>query len=215
MTIHDDTRLGILEAARGLFAEQGPHKTTLDDIARRMHRTKSFIYHYFRDKDDLLRALIELEGDEYRERLRAVVTGGQPAKEKLRAYVLTRFRIFKTLGTFYKALRENYFEQYAFIETARRKYDLFEAESVGSILAEGVESGELTVSDTGLVAHAFLIALKGFEVEWATGKAKGFEKDIDTLMAILFEGISARTRRPAVRAGRDRAPKGGPPGGKA
>jgi AcrR family transcriptional regulator len=192
MAIHEDIRGGIIEAARGLFAEQGAHKTTLDDIARRMHRTKSFIYHYFKDKDDLLGALIGQEGDEYQERLRAVVEGETPAKEKLRAYVLTRFRIFDKLGTFYKALRENYFEQYPFIEAARRKYDIFESESVGAILAEGVESGELAVPDRELVTHAFLIALKGFEMEWATGEARSFEKNIDALMAIFFDGIATR-----------------------
>jgi AcrR family transcriptional regulator len=192
MASKDATRRSIISTARALFAELGPRKTTLDDIARRMYRTKTFLYHYFRSKDDLLSALIEEEGDEYMEELRAAVSGAADARARLRAYVMARFRIINRVGTFYGALREGYFERYAFIENARRKYDLFEAETVGAVLADGVASGEFVIADTGLVAHAFLIALKGYEIEWAIAPSEGFEQTIDTLLSILFDGIGRK-----------------------
>lgn len=190
---HDETRTEILRKARGLFAVQGVRKTTLDDIASAMHRTKTFIYHYFRNKDDLLGALVEAEGDEYVEELRKAIGAMPGAKERFRAYVLARFSIFSRMGTYYRALREQYFEQYAFIENARAKYDLFETGTMEGILDQGVYEGVFRIADPELVAHAILIALKGFEVEWATQDQEGFERKIDALLSILFDGIAARS----------------------
>ena len=187
----------ILEAARELFATQGPRKTTLEDIARRMGRTKTFVYHYFASKDDILRALIETEGDEYERELEVAVADERTARGKLRAYVVARFRIFARIGTFYSALRERYYEQYAFIEKARRKYDAYETESMAAILAEGSMRGELVVPDVKPIAHAILVALKGYEIEWATESRRSFEKSIDILLEVLFDGIAKDARRDA------------------
>ncbi len=38
----------IITAARGIFAQYGFRKTTMDEIARAAHLAKSSIYHYFR-----------------------------------------------------------------------------------------------------------------------------------------------------------------------
>ena len=196
MTSYDETRKGILDAARGLFAAQGVKKTTLDDIAGSLHRTKTFIYHYFRNKDDLLGALVEAEGDEYVEELRKAIDSVNGARERFRAYVLARFNIFSRMGTYYRALREQYFEQYAFIEKARLKYDLFETGTLTDILRLGVREGAFSTADPELVAHAILIALKGFELEWAAQDREGFERTIDALLSILFDGIAARKKKP-------------------
>lgn len=189
---HEETRLEILKNARSLFAAQGVRKTTLDDIASAMHRTKTFIYHYFRNKDDLLGALVKAEGDEYVAELRKAIEAVPEAKERFRAYVLARFSIFSRLGTYYRALREQYFEQYAFIENARAKYDLFETGTMAAILDQGARDGVFRIADPNLVAHAILIALKGFELEWATQGKASFEHTIDTLLSILFDGIAIR-----------------------
>lgn len=191
MTSYDTMRAKILAAARGLFAAQGVRKTTLDDIAAAMHRTKTFIYHYYKNKDDLLGALVLAEGDEYVEELRKAIGAAKGARERFKAYVLARFRIFSRLGTYYNALREHYFEQYAFIEHARAKYDRFEMQTLAEILAQGGEEGVFRAFDIAAVAHSILVILKGFELEWASRDYEGFERDTDVLLSILFDGIAA------------------------
>ncbi len=180
----------ILDAARNLFAKQGVGKTTLEDIGRLMHRTKSFIYHYFPGKDELLRAFIEMEGDAYKAKLRDAVDGEKTAKKRLRAYILARFRIFRGFGNFYQAMRERYYEQYAFIQKVREKYDRFETEVLTGILDQGVREGKFRTLDVRAVAHAIQTAVKGFEIEWTTAKAQQFERGLDDLLGILFEGVS-------------------------
>jgi AcrR family transcriptional regulator len=41
------------QAAKEVFAEQGYHQATLEEIAQRIDPAKSTIYSYFKNKDDL------------------------------------------------------------------------------------------------------------------------------------------------------------------
>jgi AcrR family transcriptional regulator len=54
-----DRREDILKASLHLFAEKGFHGTSMRDIAREADITEGLIYHYFADKRDLFRAIIE------------------------------------------------------------------------------------------------------------------------------------------------------------
>jgi AcrR family transcriptional regulator len=53
------TRQGIEQAARKLFAERGFHGTTLADITSAAGKSPAVFYRYFADKEDLLAALAE------------------------------------------------------------------------------------------------------------------------------------------------------------
>jgi AcrR family transcriptional regulator len=53
------TRQALIAAARQLFGEQGYAATSVDEIARQAGVTKGALYHHFRDKDDLFRAVVE------------------------------------------------------------------------------------------------------------------------------------------------------------
>lgn len=54
----EKTRKAVLESALDVFAEKGYAKTTFDEIAARAGFTKGAIYWYFRNKADLVSALI-------------------------------------------------------------------------------------------------------------------------------------------------------------
>ena len=51
------TRDRILQAATDLVAERGVAGTSLDDVRQRAHASKSQVYLYFADRDDLMRAV--------------------------------------------------------------------------------------------------------------------------------------------------------------
>jgi TetR/AcrR family transcriptional regulator, transcriptional repressor for nem operon len=53
------TRARILDAATELVFEQGVAGTTLDDVRAAAEVSKSQLYHYFADKDDLVHAVID------------------------------------------------------------------------------------------------------------------------------------------------------------
>lgn len=55
----EQTREEIMRAGLDLFCEKGYSKTTFDEIAQRIDRTKGAVYWHFRNKPDLLIALIK------------------------------------------------------------------------------------------------------------------------------------------------------------
>lgn len=65
----EETRRAILRSALDTFYEKGYSKTTFDEIARRINLTKGAVYWYFRNKPDLIAALI----NDYFDRQKAVL----------------------------------------------------------------------------------------------------------------------------------------------
>lgn len=57
------TRARVLAAATELVRERGSAGTSLDDVRERAGVSKSQLYHYFEDRDDLLRAVVGATAD--------------------------------------------------------------------------------------------------------------------------------------------------------
>jgi TetR/AcrR family transcriptional regulator, transcriptional repressor for nem operon len=66
-----ETRERIVRAAAELVAERGVSGASLDAVRDRAHASKSQLYHYFADRDDLMRAVARTVSDD--------VLGGQAA----------------------------------------------------------------------------------------------------------------------------------------
>lgn len=54
----EQTRRAILASALDIFFEKGYSKTTFDEVAKRINLTKGAVYWYFRNKPDIVAALI-------------------------------------------------------------------------------------------------------------------------------------------------------------
>ena len=52
----------IINTSREIFARFGFKKTTVDEIANSLNKTKSFIYHYFNSKEEIFQSVVEKEG---------------------------------------------------------------------------------------------------------------------------------------------------------
>ncbi len=64
-----DTRAALLRAARALFAEKGYAGAGTEDIVARARLTRGALYHHFRDKAGLFRAVMEAVAGELAHRL--------------------------------------------------------------------------------------------------------------------------------------------------
>ncbi len=183
----------ILKVAQNLFTRFGLAKTTIEDIARRARMGKASIYYYFKSKEAIYQEVINKEGRELRAKIVAAVERETTPQRKIRTYVLTRVAALKELANYYTAFRDEYLEQYAFIEKAREEYNRFEKELIRSILQEGVDSGEFEIANTELTAEVILAALKGLEFHWTLNvPMETIERNVDSLLNILFRGIEKR-----------------------
>src|SRR5271168_766626 len=52
-------RARIIQAAAELVAERGVAEMSLDEVGARSHASRSQLYHYFEDRDDLVRAVVD------------------------------------------------------------------------------------------------------------------------------------------------------------
>lgn len=65
----EQTRRAILASAMDMFYEKGYSKTTFDEVAKHINLTKGAVYWYFRNKPDIVAALINDFADKYMELL--------------------------------------------------------------------------------------------------------------------------------------------------
>src|ERR1035437_165692 len=59
-----DTRRALLDTARRLFTRDGFQTTRTEEVVQRAGLTRGALYHHFRDKEDLFRAVLEDAGAE-------------------------------------------------------------------------------------------------------------------------------------------------------
>ena len=183
----------ILNSAKTIFARYGFKKTTMDEIAQAARKGKSSIYHYFKSKEDIFKAIVEKEADELSAAIAKAINAETTSEKKIRAYVLARMKGINNLTNLYSALKDEYLEHYSFIENVRVKYDTEEVNTIKGILKTGVEDGEFKIEDINLTAFALVTALKGLEYPlFIKNNNAKTEKRFEGLLNVLFYGIIAR-----------------------
>ncbi len=68
---HPGKRERLVESARGLFHEQGVHRTTLAEVAERAEVPLGNVYYYFKSRDELIGAVL----DGYQEQAAILIQG--------------------------------------------------------------------------------------------------------------------------------------------
>lgn len=137
--LHKDAREKIIKAAQELFARYGFKKTTLDDIAKAAGMTKSALYYYFENRNDILRIVANIEISKGKEQLAGVMESGKSAPDKFAEYVKTRMSVIESLTASYNFVAEAYFENYGLVEELRSEVDMEEIITIRKIIEEGIE----------------------------------------------------------------------------
>jgi AcrR family transcriptional regulator len=94
-----DKRQRIIEAARARFRHYGIPKTTMQEVAGDAGVAVGTLYRYFKDKDDLLVACTDDFVARHRRDCEEALADTSPPDERLRHYVLARYRHCREVGT--------------------------------------------------------------------------------------------------------------------
>jgi AcrR family transcriptional regulator len=77
------TRDAIVKAARKMFASKGYDASSIDDIAAAARVTSGALYHHFRNKREIMRAVFETMDDELARRVKAAAGGTKDAMDRM------------------------------------------------------------------------------------------------------------------------------------
>ena len=174
------------QAAR-LFAEQGYHGTSMEDLAVAMGVQKASLYAHVRSKEELLHELAHNGATAFHDALDGI-DERLPAVEKLRLALRAHLRVVaEQLDVATVFVREwRYLSEERRLEfvAERRRYE----ERIRALFREGVEQGELrTDLDAGAAALMFLSA-----ANWAyTWLQPGRDTDAlaDRFFDLLLDGV--------------------------
>jgi AcrR family transcriptional regulator len=149
-----------MEAARKRFRHYGVKKTTMQEIASDAGVAVGTLYLYFKDKDDLLVACTDEYIVRHRRQAEAILDSNAPAGEKLRRYVLDRFRASQATRAGGHQPAAELFREVLRVRPERRLDEgRMMAEYFVCILRQGLETGELYTDDPERDARVLLLSL--------------------------------------------------------
>ncbi len=180
----------IIQAAQITLARYGFKKTTMDEIAKSTHLAKSSLYYYFRSKEKIFEAILEQEMQTLMADVSQAVMAENSPPEKLRAFFRSRLHAMQNATNFYRAIMDEYFEYYLYIEGLRKSFDAQEMKIIAGILKEGIKTGVFAIDHVKSTMVAFRAALRGIEYYYliVEKKFKKIEEIQDLILRTLFNG---------------------------
>jgi len=186
------TRDKLVDVARQLFASLGFDKTTMNDIAQASNKGRRTLYTYFKNKDEVLLAVVRSEIDQLHTILAELVEQDMPADDKLTAFLYTRLDAMKMIVARNGSIRAAFFRDIWRVEKARKKFNIQETVLIKKILEDGVEEGVFEIPDTEATAYIIHQALRGLDVPYIRGKMGDSESERDNVMNLFFNGIKKK-----------------------
>jgi AcrR family transcriptional regulator len=181
----------LLKTAAHLFLEKGFRGTSMDDIAEQLDITKPALYHYFKNKEELLIGCYHSGFRDILARMERALKPEHSGIEKVRAFLHAWIEIVTTteFGRCVATLDDMELSPVARdgVRKLKKQIDLTLRKNIG----EGIADGTLKPCDARLVAFAFGGAVNAIGIWYdPRGKLKP-EEFADTYAAILIHGVGA------------------------
>jgi len=149
----------LLRAARDLMTEKGLPQVTGREIAERAGVGSALVNYYFGNKSGLFSAIIEQLAEETRTRLDQVLAGTEGTRQRLRHFVREIARAMQDDPYLPRLMMEHVLfadEHEQAIDHFTREFAAPNLASLGRLLIEGEQNGELRKVDPMLVVPALV-----------------------------------------------------------
>jgi AcrR family transcriptional regulator len=151
-------REAVLQTAAQLFLEKSYGRTSMNDVAARLNVTKPSLYHYFRNKEEILLGCYQLGTAMIEEILNDIAAHCGTGLEKVEAFIYSYANVMTVnFGRCVMRLDEGDLSPEAFthIHNYKRKID----RRLRSFIQEGIADGSIAPCDAKLAAFAIAGAL--------------------------------------------------------
>jgi AcrR family transcriptional regulator len=192
MPAKKDVKNQIIESATKYFSRYGFHKTTMDEIARNIHKAKGVLYYYFRSKEELFNEVLKQELGTMKAALLKIVNSNNNSLTIITDYILTRFRLLNKAVNYHETLKADFFEKYHFVKDVRDDFDDFEQTQLTAIIEKGNAEGYLNVKNIGPTVDVAMMIIKSIEIPlFLQDKYKAYKHTLFELMTMLTDGLKA------------------------
>jgi AcrR family transcriptional regulator len=183
----------IIESATKYFSKYGFHKTTMDEIAKNIH--KGVLYYYFKSKEELFNEVLKKELGTLKEALLEIVHSNNNALTKLTDYIFTRFKLLNKAVNYHETLKADFFEKYHFVNDVREDFEKFEQVQLTAIIEKGKEEGYLDVKDVGPAVDVFMMIMQSVEIPFfLQEKYDLYENTLHDLINMIASSLKARSK---------------------
>ncbi|MBN2032848.1 MAG: TetR/AcrR family transcriptional regulator [Deltaproteobacteria bacterium] len=190
-------RKEMLAAALELFSEKGYHNVSMHDIAQKAEFAIGTLYKFFRNKEDLYKALVLEQADRFHEALTNAMKEPDDEIEKLRNYVMAKGEIFRAnismIRLYFAETRGASFNVMAGLDPEiRQRYHEF-LKSLASVFENGMRRKLFkTISEPYYLAVALEGLTNAFLFLWLEAPERyPYPEDPDAILDILFKGLIA------------------------
>lgn len=189
----------ILQAAQQLFQKHGLHKVTMDDVAKAIGKGRSSLYYYYKSKDEVFDAVMDVEIKEIMADLTRAMNEVAGIEQKIRAFCITRLKIARKKKAFFSTMEvgmnADEISHYAKAKQAIRKRIIKEESALlNFILHEGIKKGEITnlnSKDQETLVFLLLSSLHGMKRQMLNeNDFSRMESATDLLIQMVSQRIS-------------------------
>jgi AcrR family transcriptional regulator len=82
----------ILQAALCLYRRHGPSKVTMDDVANAMGRSRTSLYYYYKNRDEIYQAVLDAIAKEMAAVIRSAVTAAGNLHDRFYAFCIAKLK---------------------------------------------------------------------------------------------------------------------------
>mgnify|MGYP000981629011 CR=1 FL=1 len=195
MTMQEiDVKDLIVQSATKYFSKFGFYKTTMDEIAKHIHKAKGVLYYYFKGKEELFNEVLKQELNAVKIELKKIVDAENDSLITLKEYTLTRLRLLHKAVNYHETLKADFFEKYLFVKDVREDFTEFEREQLTIILERGKTEGYLDFRNINSTISIFMMVINGIEIPlYLQEKYSEYESTIDELSSMIVNSL--RTQR--------------------
>jgi TetR/AcrR family transcriptional regulator len=188
-------RQEMLAAALELFSQRGFHNVSMHEIAEKSEFAIGTLYKFFKNKEDLYKALVLERSDKFHEAITMAIQEPDDEIEKLRKYVRVKGQVFRdnisVIRLYFAETRGASFNITAGLDREiRERYGHF-LENLASIFRSGIKRKRfMKIADPYYLAAAIESLTNAFLFLWVEAPERHpYPEDPDTILNILFKGL--------------------------
>lgn len=154
----------IIDVAQCLFGQHGFEKVSMNEIADELSISKAALYYYFPDKENLCKAVLEKEKEQFIREVSELVDSIKEPEKMLCEYSIVRISYFKRFLNLSRLRQETYSTLRPVFREVLMIFKEKEKELIIKILEKGLSEKIFFIDDMEQTASLFLDILKGLGV---------------------------------------------------